>query len=132
MLSAPVALWAHAGDDIWPDHTDQTHKVAQDLLTAPFFECLLSAEGISEIYCPREVLLGPINSVGRRKFLGSQCRQGIEQLWSNLVLSPVATRGGHQRGADTLTLTQQSEQPIIFVIGVRGCHHERARVADLS
>ena len=64
--------------------------------------------------------------------VGSQCRQGIEQLWSNLVLSPVATRGGHQRGADTLTLTQQSEQPIVFVIGVRGCHHERARVVDLS
>ena len=71
MLPAPAAVRAHPCDDVGPQGPDHPHEVAQDLLAAPLLECLVPAEGVTEVDSACEVLFRPVEAMGRQQLLGA-------------------------------------------------------------
>ena len=131
VLPPTRAVGTHPGDDVGSKRANHADEIAQDHLAPPRLERLVAAEGVAEVDRAGEELLGPVQAMRGQQLLGPQHRQGVEQLGADLVLSAVAAGGGDQRRAHALAMTQQCQQPVDLVIGMRRGHHERAGVVDL-
>src|SRR5262245_20445081 len=93
VLSTARSRWCQAGDDIRAHCANQPDEVAEDFFPAPLLERLLDAERKAEIDRPREVLLGPVETMNRGEFFGSKYAERFEQLGTDLVLAAVPSGG---------------------------------------
>ena len=106
VLSSPVAVGTHTGNDVRSQRPDHPNVVAQNLVAPPLLEGLLPTEGVAEVDGAGEVLFRAIEPMRRQQFLGPQGRQGVGQLGPDFVLSAVAPRGGDERRANPLAFAQ--------------------------
>ena len=132
MLAAAAPLRRQGGDDVRADGADHPDEVAEDFLPSPALEGLLDAEGVPEVDGAAEVLLCPVQTMRRVQLLGTQNREGVEQLRSDLVLAAVAARRRQQYGAVTLTPGEPREERIVLVVGMGRDHHEDAGAVELA
>ena len=120
------------GHHVGANRANQPDVVAEDLVAAPLLERLLDAEREAEVDRAREVLLGAVEAVQRRQFLGAQHAERLEDLRADFVLAAVAARRRRERRAVALAAIQHHQQPVVLVVGMRGRHHEDAGVAEVS
>ncbi|MGC4085073.1 MAG: hypothetical protein QM736_23895 [Vicinamibacterales bacterium] len=132
VLAAADPGRAQAGHDVRTDRANQPDEIAEHLVVPPLLERLLDAERVAEVDRSREVLLGGIEAMQRRQFLGAQHAERLEDLGADLVLAAIAACGGGQRRAIALSPVQHHEETVVFIVGMRGGHHEDARVPQVA
>ena len=131
MLASAGARWRHGRDHVRPDRADQADEIAGDLVAAPFLERLVEAERKAEVDGAREVLLGAVEAVQRRQFLGPQDAERFEDFRADFVLAAVAARRRRQGRPIAQAPIQLHEQSVVLVVGVRVRVHVDAGVGEM-
>ena len=132
MLAAAASPRGQGGNDVGTDGADHPDEVAEDLFASPPLEGLLDAERVPEVHGAGEVLLGAVQAVRGVQLLGSQHRQRVEELGTDLVLAAVAARGRQQDRPVPLAFRQLRQQRVVLVVRVGGDHHEDAGAVELA
>ena len=132
MQTAGRARGIHSDDHIRPRHANEAHIIADDLVTSPLLERLFDAERVAEVDRSSEVLLGGIETVHGFELFGSQHRERIRELGTDLVLPAVAARRRGENRAHALPAVQVHVQRVVLVVWMCRRLHEDAGVVELA
>ena len=97
-----------------------------------FSNRLLEAEREAEVDRAGEILLGAVEPVNAKQFLGPQHSQRLAGFGPDFVLPAVAARRGDERRPHPLPVSQHREQPVILVVWMRVGLHEGPGAGELA
>src|SRR5438874_2670235 len=119
MLSAAFAAAEEADDHIRANGADVAHEVADDLVVPPFLDRLFHAERKAEVNGAREVLFRAVKAMDRQQFFRPEHAERLPELWTDLVLTAVASRRGHEGRSHSAAVPEHRQQPVVLIVGVR-------------
>src|SRR5262249_15780611 len=104
---------------------NDANEVGQNVLLAPDFQRLFVVFREAKIDCAREELASTINVTSSEKLLSASDSELLADIWTENVLTAIATCHRHVGGAEVASSRHVCQQLGVLIIRVR-CHVEHA------
>src|SRR5579872_384218 len=119
-------------DHIGPESADDAHYIGKNLLAVPDIERLAIIFGETEVDGAREKLFRAIHAPRLQQFVRPNHAQFRALFRTDQILAAIAARDREVSGAQRPSAGQESQQPVIFVIGMSADVKDAARFAKIA